>query len=47
MRVMQMMMMQRQITMDEEAAERRADREHQERALESERLRREQEQLEY
>jgi hypothetical protein len=39
--------MQRQITMDEEAAERRADRERQERALEAEHLRREQEQQEY
>jgi hypothetical protein len=42
-----MMMMQQQITMDEDAAERRADRERHEHALEAERLRREQEQLEY
>ena len=42
-----MMMMQQQITMDEDAAERRADRERHEHALEAERLRREEEQLEY
>jgi hypothetical protein len=47
MRVMQMMMMQRQITMEDDAAERRADRERHERAMEAERLRHEQEQLEY
>ena len=46
-RVMHVMMMHRQMNMDDDAAERRADRERHERALEAERLRREQEQLEY
>ena len=47
MQAMQMMMMQRQITMEDDAAEWRADCERHERAMEAERLWREQEQLEY
>jgi hypothetical protein len=47
MRVMHMMMMQRQIPMDKDAAERLADCGHHENAFEAELLRREQEQLEY